>query len=409
MIKAVILAGGNGVRMNPLTLTRPKPLMKVVNKTIIEHNLDQLIGIAKEVLIVIGYKGDMIRSLIGEKYNGIKIRYVVQENQLGTGDAAKKTSEFLDGKFLLLNGDDLYFKEDIKKCLKKFPSILLGKVKNPSSFGVAECYENFVKSFTEKPDNPNQDSLVNTGLYFLDNSIFDFEIEKSSRGEYEFTDYIRAFITRQRLYFQTTEKWIPVSYPWNLLEANELILKTIKKEINGKIEKGVIIKDNIVIEKGAYIKSGTYIEGSVYIKSNAIIGPNAYIRGNTVIGKNSRIGAGVEIKNSIIGDNTFIPHLNYVGDSIIGDYCNMGAGSIIANFRFDRKNIKVKVKDNLVDSQRVKLGAIIGDSVSVGVNSSIMPGVLIGPNAIIGPHTFVKKNISEGIKYFSEFGENFIE
>ncbi len=406
MIKAVILAGGNGVRMNPLTLTRPKPLMPVVNKTIIEHNLDQLEGLVKEVIIVIGYKGDMIKSLIGDNYGKIKVSYVVQEHQLGTADAAKQAVYFLEDKFILMNGDDLYFREDIKKCLKKYPSILVGRVSTPSFFGVVDCYNDFVRGLIEKPETSDPNALVNTGFYFLDKSIFDFNIEKSLRGEYEFTDYIKAFILNHRLYFRETDKWIPVSYPWNLLGANEFILSSLRRDIRGKVEKGCTINGSVVIEKGAYIKSGTYIEGPAFIRSGAIIGPNAYIRGKTVVGENTRIGANVEIKNSMIGNNTFIPHLSYVGDSIIGDNCNIGAGSIMANFRFDQSSIKVMIKDEMVDSGREKLGVVIGDNSSIGVNSSLMPGVLIGSDSIVGPHSLVKKNVVQGSKYFSEFGES---
>ncbi len=406
MIKAVILAGGNGVRMNPLTLTKPKPLMPIINKTIIEHNLDQLEGLVKEVIIVIGYKGDMIKSLIGDNYGKIKVRYVVQKSQLGTADAAKQALHFLEDKFILMNGDDLYFREDIKKCLKKYPSILVGKVFNPSFFGVVDCYNDFVRGLIEKPETSDSNALVNTGFYFLHKSIFDFNVEKSSRGEYEFTDYIKAFILNHRLYFRKTDNWIPVSYPWNLLGANEVLLSSLKRDVKGRVEKGCTINGRVVIEKGAYIKSGTYIEGPVFIGSGTTIGPNAYIRGKSVIGENAKIGTSVEIKNSMIGNNTFIPHLSYVGDSIIGDNCNIGAGSIMANFRFDKSSIKVMIKDQLIDSGREKLGAVIGDNSSIGVNSSLMPGVLIGSDSIVGPHSLVKKNVSKGTNYFSELRES---
>ncbi len=395
MLKAVILAAGNGLRLRPLTIARPKPLMRIIDKTVLEHNLDSLKGIVNEVIIVVGYKSEMIRDLIKDNYRGIKIRYVVQEEQLGTGDAAKKASEFIDDKFILLNGDDIYFKEDIKKCIKRNPSILLGKVDNPSNFGVVECQEKFVKNLVEKPEIVPEQSLVNTGLYYLDKSIFDLRIEKSSRGEYEFTDYIRGLILNERLSYHETDRWMPISYPWNLLSANEKLLSGIKRNIAGSVEKGALIKGAVVVEKGAVIGFNSYLEGPVYIKKGALIGPNAVIRPKTIIGEESQIGSGVEIKNSIIGDKVNIRHLSYIGDSIIDDYCNIGAGTILANLRFDKKHVFAIVKGKKVDTERIKFGSVVGEKTEIGVNSSLMPGVLVNPGTRIKPHSLVKRNDEE--------------
>jgi UDP-N-acetylglucosamine diphosphorylase / glucose-1-phosphate thymidylyltransferase / UDP-N-acetylgalactosamine diphosphorylase / glucosamine-1-phosphate N-acetyltransferase / galactosamine-1-phosphate N-acetyltransferase len=393
MLKAVILAAGNGVRTQPLTLTRPKPLLKVLDRTIIEHNLSQLRGLVKEAIIVIGYKGDMIKTLLGDKHQGIKIRYVIQEERLGTGDAARKASVFLDDKFLLLNGDDLYFHNDIKQCLKKYPTILLGRVSDPSCFGVVEHHKGFVKNIMEKPERFPLNALVNTGLYYLSKSVFDSRIEKSPRGEYEFTDYVRGFILNERLRYREADKWIPVSYPWNLLEANEFLLEGLRRDVRGTVEKNCNIKGAVFIEKRALIKSGTYIEGPVYIKKNAVIGPNAFIRGKTVIGDNSKVGNGVEVKNSFIGDNVKIAHLSYVGDSVIDDNSNLGAGVILANQRFDSQNVKVSVRGKKIDTNRSKFGSVIGENVNIGINSSLMPGVMISSGTTIFPNSLVKDNL----------------
>lgn len=409
MTQAIILSAGKGVRMQPLTQTRPKPLLRILNTTILEHNLNQLDGIVEDVIIIIGYKGEMVKSVIGDKYGSMNIRYVEQKEQLGTGDAARQALPLLKDKFILLNGDDLYFREDIKKCLAKYPSILLGHVKNPSFFGVVDCYDDFVRGIIEKPEKCKPNSLVNTGLYCLDKSIFDFKIEKSSRGEFEFTDYIKFFLSNERLRFHSTEKWFPVSHPWNLLEANESMLGDMRVgimgAIKGNVDNGCFIIGNVVIESGAVIKNGTRIEGPVYICKDATIGPNAYIRANTVIGPNCNIGSGVEIKNSVIGGNSKIPHLTYVGDSVIGEDCNISGGTIIANYRLDKSTVKVIVKDKKIDTLRVKFGTVLGDNVNIGVNCSIMPGVMIGANSIIGPNSLVKKNVLDNVKYFTKFDE----
>jgi bifunctional UDP-N-acetylglucosamine pyrophosphorylase/glucosamine-1-phosphate N-acetyltransferase len=129
------------------------------------------------------------------------------------------------------------------------------------------------------------------------------------------------------------------------------------------------------------------------IGENCTIGPNCFIRSCTTIGNDSKVGNAVEIKNSIIGDNTSIGHLSYVGDSVIGDYVNLGAGTITANLRHDDKNISSPVKGDMVDSGRRKLGAIIGDNVHTGINTSIYPGRKIWPEKTTLPGEIVSKDV----------------
>lgn len=157
-----------------------------------------------------------------------------------------------------------------------------------------------------------------------------------------------------------------------------------KKEKGFIKEKGAIISKEAIIKKGTIIKSGSYIEGRVYIGENCVIGPNCYIRDGSVIENNCKIGASVEIKNSIIGSMTKINHLSYVGDSIIGENCNLGAGTITANLRHDNSTVKVEVKDKLIDTGKTKLGAIIADNIKTGIGTLIYPGRKVLKNTLPG-------------------------
>ncbi len=387
-MQAVILAAGTGTRILPLTETKPKLLLKVANKIILEHNLEQINSLAEEVIIVTGYKSELIENIFGNRYKDIEIKYVKQIKALGTGDALKTVAHLLKDKFLVLYGDDLYFKEDIKKVLVHEPCILLKESKNPENFGVISIENNKVVGLEEKPANPKT-NLVNTGTYFLNKSIFDFKIEKSERGEYELTEYIKKI---SGLKFVIAENWFPLTYPWNLLDANEFLLKNIERKIESKIE-NCYIGENVQIGEGTIVKSGSYIENNVIIGKNCKIGPNCYIRGSTSIGDNCHIGNGTEIKNSIFFENSNAPHLNYVGDSIIGSNCNLAAGTIIANLRHDNKNVLVNVKNKLVDTKRRKFGAIIGDNVKTGIGTLIYPGRKIGANKTTKPGEIIKKDI----------------
>jgi len=392
-MQALILAAGDGTRLRPLTEKRPKPILSVANTRPLLHNLDQLSGIVKEAIIVIKPADKMIKDEIGSNYKGIKIKYAYQKVQRGTGDAAMQAKNLLKDKFLLMMGDDLYDKVDIKSLIKKFPSIALKKVYNPSSFGIVETKDNKVVSLIEKPKKPKS-NLANLGLYFLDKSIFEYRIKRCiERGECEITDSIIKIIGEKKLYYSLAKKWMPISYSWNLLDANEFLLKKIPKKTLGKIEKGAVIKGKVYIEKGTIIKSGSYIEGPCYIGKDCTIGPNSYIRPGTSIRDNCHIGNACEIKNSIIDDGTKIPHLSYIGDSVIGRDCNLGAGTIIANLRHDNTNVLSMVKGELIDTGRKKFGAVIGDNVRTGIGTVICPGRKIWPEKTTYPGEVVKKDI----------------
>ena len=135
-MQAVILAAGKSTRTYPLTLTKPKPLLKVANKTLLEHNLDNLNNIVEEIIIIVGYKKKLIKNCIGNKYKNLKIKYVEQKQQLGTAHAVSMVENHIKNKFILMAGDDIYSKDDIKNCLKYQYSILIAKAKNPQNFGV---------------------------------------------------------------------------------------------------------------------------------------------------------------------------------------------------------------------------------------------------------------------------------
>ncbi len=176
---------------------------------------------------------------------------------------------------------------------------------------------------------------------------------------------------------------------WLYLNKSEKLMNELKQENNGLIEENTAIKGKIFLGKNSVIKSGSRIEGNVFVGENCVIGPNAFIRNGTIIANNVFVGSS-EVKNSIILSNSKIPHYSYVGDSIIGDNVNFGAGAKIANLRFDEKNIKVKINKTLIDSKRRKLGALIGNNTRIGINSSINCGVIIPKNSLIKPNELVK-------------------
>jgi bifunctional UDP-N-acetylglucosamine pyrophosphorylase/glucosamine-1-phosphate N-acetyltransferase len=189
------------------------------------------------------------------------------------------------------------------------------------------------------------------------------------------------------------KEWRDVGRPWDLLEANAHVLTKTKPEILGEVEENVHLADSVFVAEHARIRSGSYIEGPTYIGEGSDIGPNCYIRPHTSIGRGVRVGNACEIKNCIIMDKTHIGHLSYIGDSVIGEDCNIGAGTITANLRLDVKPVKMVIRDEIVDSGRLKLGVMMGDDVKTGVGTLLMPGVKIGCNSWVGPNVIVNRDV----------------
>ena len=392
MIQAVIMAAGKSTRTWPLTLTKPKPLLKVMNKEIIKHNLDALQGLVSEVIIIVGFKKEMIIEEIGHKYGKLKIRYAEQKRQLGTGHALKYVEKLIKGKFIVMGGDDIFSKKDIKACLRHKYAVLGCKVEDPGRFGVFVVKGKEVKKVVEKPKK-FVSGIANAGLYVFDKSVFKFKLRKSQRGEYEIVDYINALIKKERVVCEKVKgRWLSVGNPWDLIEANSVLVSEIKNDIKGKVEKNVIVKGKLKAGKGTKILSGTYIKGNVIIGENCLIGPNCYLRGNTSIGNGCHIGQAVEIKNSVIMDNAKVPHLSYIGDSVIGENSNLGAGTITANLKHDNKNVRSVVKGKIVDTGRRKFGTIIADDVHTGINTTIYPGRKIWPGVSTLPGEIIDKD-----------------
>ncbi|MDR2966856.1 MAG: NTP transferase domain-containing protein [Methanobacteriaceae archaeon] len=405
-LKAIILSAGEGTRMRPLTLTKPKTMLPVAGKPIIQYNIEALrdSGVT-DILLIVNYKESIVKDYFkdGEDFR-VKISYKTQKELLGTANAIEYGKDFVDDTFVVLNGDIILDSDLIKNILNEYLNhkvdtlMVLKEVENPSHFGVVETENNFVKNIVEKPNLKEAPSkLVNTGVYIFNKSIFDkiAKTTKSQRGEYEITDSLTMQISEGQIVrgFETDKEWIDIGRPWELIEINEILLEEIKTNIKGKVENGAYIHGDVFLGEGSVIRSGVYIEGSVYIGKNCDIGPNSYIRGNSYFGDNVKVGNAVEIKNSIIMENTNVNHLSYVGDSVIGSNCNIAAGTNIANLRFDNGNVKIKIKDEEIDTGRRKLGAILGDYVKTGINSSFSPGVKVGFNSSIGPDVLLNKDV----------------
>ena len=296
---------------------------------------------------------------------------------------------------LILNGDAILDTDDLQNIIKHPGyACLVKEVEDPERYGIFQLSEiGNIKQVVEKPET-NIGNLANTGIYKMPGEIFTAlkQIELSPRWEYEITDAINIIAEQFPLKPITVSGYyVDIWYPWNIHDVNSHFLSALTdSRIDGTVEDEVNINGEVIIEAGAVIKSGTYIEWNCYIWKDAVIWPNAYIRGNSYIGEGSKLGFSVECKNTTLGDNSKIPHLSYIWDSIVWNNVNLWGGFKVANLRHDKKNIKVMSKWELIDSWKYKLGAIIWDNVKTWINTLIYPWRILDTNWYTLPGEIVK-------------------
>jgi NDP-sugar pyrophosphorylase family protein len=224
-MQVVILAAGEGTRLRPLTYETPKPLLPVAGKPILQHTLEQLKGIASEVILVIGYLGDKILKHFGERFEDIRLHYVWQREQLGTAHALAQVEHLIKGRFILIMGDNIYHHDDIVRCTEYPLCVLATEVDDASQLGVFLTEGNVIKAIIEKPKQ-FVSNLANTALYVFDQRIFEEirNLGKTERNEYELPDALRALCKRDTVYLvKVTKYWIPIAYEADLERADAML------------------------------------------------------------------------------------------------------------------------------------------------------------------------------------------
>jgi len=337
-----------------------------------------------------------VREEVGEEHDGLTVKYVEQTERNGTGDAVELAEENDGESFVVVNGDVFFSSEVMERLVsQEGNSVSVKRVEDPSEYGVVEVSDRRATRIVEKPDEPPPE-LASAGVYVFDNRVFDYlrETTVSQRGERELTDAV-ADMLEDGVRFGVVEHdafWLDVGYPWNLLEANGHVLGSIERRLDGTVEEGATVKGNVVVEEGAHLLSGAYVEGPALVRRGAEVGPNAYVRGSSVVGEGVHVGHSVEVKNSVLMRGVSVRHLSYVGDSVLGEDVNFGAGTVVANLRHDNENVRAQVKGKVIDTERRKFGVIVGDGAKTGVNTSLNAGVRLGVGATTEPGEAVTRD-----------------
>ena len=403
-MKAVILAAGESSRFWPLNSVH-KSLLSIMGKPIIWWTIKglKLAGI-KEIIIVQGRERDIEKSLGRSAFSGVNIKYVIQKQTKGMGNALLMAKNYLPDNFFVLNAERIDAEEMIKSFRakiagKSYKALIGGKItKNPELYGIIKQKKGRVLDVVEKPRKGKEPSKIKVvGVYYLSKDFFD-TYKKIKEDMYSFEKALSSYAKNNKVGLVVLEKEdLPFKYPWHLFNIEKYLFD---KFLQSKIDKSFKRKENVVIEGKVFISENVkafenaVIKGPCYIGPNTVIGNNALIRDYSNIEKGCVIGANAEVARCIFQNNIHI-HSGFFGDSIFNSGCRVGAGTVTANIRFDRGEIKSEVKRKRINTGKKFLGAVIGNNSKIGIRASLMPGIFIGSQSTIGPGSLVTKNVPD--------------
>ena len=407
-VKVVFLCGGSGKRMFPIT--EDKFLLKFLGKTLLEHQLERAkeAGISDFVIVANQQSLKMVEG-IASNIGGANVEIALQTSPLGIADALRSAGSFLNGEIIVVNPNDVFdggAYTDLMEARRNdsASSYLLGYRVNdyfPGGYLVVDSRNN-LKLIAEKPGRGSEPSnLVNILVHLHTDPgrllRLAGDIESATDDVYERAIDALARDGGRVKVVPYAGSWAPVKYPWHILDVVRLLLDESEGGVSSsaRISEKATLEGKVVMGSNVRVFENAVIRGPAYIGPNSVIGNSALIRPYSHIGADCVVGYSTEVKASYTGDGCWF-HMSYVGDSIIADGCSFGAGTVLANFRFDEATIKVRIQDEVVDSGRDKLGAIIGSGSKTGVNASVMPGIRIGPNSSVGSGMCLGRDLEPG-------------
>ena len=392
-MKAIILAAGEAAHLSPFSETRPISMIGVAGRTMLDNTFALLksAGI-NDIFIVVGHKKDkLIERLQQQDHNGLNLHYVEQKRKLGIGHAVMQVKNKISpGEyFLLLYGDTLTSENIFSKVQQSFHSFkcpVASICLPPSNQMFGNVFLNArmeITKIVEKPKGNNLGNYVLSGVFILPASFFKL-LESSGKS---MEKALKKVVAEEGLRASMWEdEWLDVVHPWEILTANKMIMDSWQESSIAKtatLEANVTLQGIVRIEAGAIIKSGAVLEGPCCIGEGSYIGNNSLIRSYTSVGKKCSVGSGVELKNCVVMDNSQIGRLSFVGDSVLGENVDMGAGCMTVNRTVDWKPISVKNGKRPMGTGMTKLGAFLGDGVVVGAGNTLQPGTVVAPGKIL--------------------------
>jgi glucose-1-phosphate thymidylyltransferase len=370
-------------------------MLPVGNRPFMEHVILALEdNDVRELCVVVGYQKERIMDHFedGVRYH-VNITYIEQDELLGTAHALIKAEPFIDGDFLVVNGDNLLDARAIQDLISSEGEnvILAALRRHTGEYGVLTVEHERITRIIEKPGRPCA-GILNTGAYRFSPEIFDAlrSTPISERGEYEITQALSQMIEEGKEIRATITEgaWADAIFAWNLLNANSQALNAKAAKISGEIEAGTSCRGPVDVGEGSVIRSGSYLIGPVSVGRNCDIGPNVTVLPATSIGDSVRIGSNSELRNTIVMGGTRIGSGTAISDSVIGASCTIGDQLAV-----DTGPSVVDVEEEL---HRAEFGAILADNVAVGSRVLMHPGTVIGADSRVGSGAVLRGWIERG-------------
>ena len=367
----------------------------------------------KDIIIIQSPRKDIENELGDGLKFGVKIKYAIQKEAKGMGNAVMLSQKYINGNFFVLNANHFDADSIIPLILKKQKKskadmILVGrKTGIPWNYGMLKLKDDKVLGITEKPKKGKEPSDIKViGIYFLPKDFFAYH-QMVKEHMYSFEDAINLYVKEKDARVILTELDIPsLKYPWDLFKSARLIMieKIKKSKISkkAKISPKATIKGKVIIEDDVRIYENAVINGPCYIGKNVIIGNNSIIRDFTNLEEDVLVGANAEVARSNLQFGVHM-HSGFLGDSIIDEGSKVGAGIVSANVRIDRGEIKSTIESDKVNTGQKSFGIVIGKRSFLGINISAMPGILVGSNCMIGPGSIIKENVDSNMVCYTEF------
>lgn len=378
---AVVLAGGEGRRLRPLTTYQPKPMLPVANRPVLSYVLDALIeSDVERATVVVGHGSDRIQTHFGDDYRGLELSYVHQRIRLGSGHALAQAAECVDGPFLVVNGDTVVDAAVVRQTVARYhatdavATLAVAHSDTPEDYGVVITDQGVIADIDEHPTE-TRGYLVNVGVYVFSPAVFDVLGQLSPRnGELQLTDAIEE-LDGPVTSVLVTEGWLDPATPWRLLAVTGELLANDEIVVadSAKIHKSVVIDGPALVGPGCELAAGVVVCGGTCLQSNVHVGPGTVLD-RTLVFTDARIGGGACLR-----------------DSIVGTGCEIGAGTVSPGGRAD-----VTLGGRLFTDRRV--GSVVADRAIVGPNATLLAGSSVGAHARVGPGVVVDDAVAQGME-----------
>lgn len=389
--QAVVLAGGEGTRLRPLTKHQPKPMLPVANRPVLEYVFDALIeGGIERAVVVVGHKGDRIRDRFENGYRDLELRYVQQRVQLGSGHALQQARDHVGDEFVVVNGDNVIDGRMVRGTIDHFrrsgcaASVAVAPSDTPEEYGAVLTENGTVTTIIEHPSDA-AGYRINAGVYMFTSTIFDaLDRTETRAGELYITDAL-VDLPGEVFAADVPGVWFDPSYPWDLLSVSER-LQSAHPELIGEE-----FADGVLIDGSAYVHETAVVEAPAIVGPDCEIGAGAVIRSGTCLGQNTRVGPNSVVEWSLVGSDARIGSNVVLRDCLVGTGTKIEDGVTAPGGRVD-----LLVNDRIHRDQR--LGGVVSDRASVGANATLEPGVRIGPGSSVGPGVTVSGEIGEDVE-----------